>query len=185
MFTTLKDAVASLSTQAAITRSVLAAVPEAGWTWKPHPVARSGGELAWHVATGLHWFVSEPLKLKIPPKPASPPATSMAVVDAFDAMSKACLAALSRKDDAWVRRKTDFFGRPTTNGGLIEMHLIHEAHHRGQLSTYIRIKEGKVPAICGPSADQEVIQPQPASNKSRKKVLITPKLQQNLRNSNG
>lgn len=155
MFTSLDDALSSLSAQSAITRAVLAAVPETSWSWKPHPVSRSGGELAWHVATGFHWFASEPLKLKIPPKPAAAPSSPSAVVEAFDAMTTSALDALKKKDDAWVREKADFFGRPTTNGGIVEIHLIHEAHHRGQLSTYIRINGGKVPAICGPSADQK------------------------------
>jgi uncharacterized damage-inducible protein DinB len=33
--------------------------------------------------------------------------------------------------------------------------LMHLAHHRGQLTTYIRLSGGKVPAIYGPSADEQ------------------------------
>jgi uncharacterized damage-inducible protein DinB len=153
MFATVKDAVATLSSQANITRSVLAAVPETSWSWKPQPISRSAGELAWHVATGLHWFVADALKLRIPPKPAAAPATSAAVVEAFDALARDCIAAVKNQDDAWIRMSADFFGTPTTNGGILGTQVIHEAHHRGQLSTYIRINGGKVPAICGPSAD--------------------------------
>jgi uncharacterized damage-inducible protein DinB len=32
--------------------------------------------------------------------------------------------------------------------------LNHMAHHRGQLTVYLRLNEGKVPAIYGPSADE-------------------------------
>jgi uncharacterized damage-inducible protein DinB len=32
--------------------------------------------------------------------------------------------------------------------------LGHLAHHRGQLTVYLRLMEGKVPAIYGPSADE-------------------------------
>ena len=32
--------------------------------------------------------------------------------------------------------------------------LSHLAHHRGQLTVYLRLKESKVPAIYGPSADE-------------------------------
>jgi hypothetical protein len=32
--------------------------------------------------------------------------------------------------------------------------LAHLAHHRGQLTVYLRLLEGKVPAIYGPSADE-------------------------------
>ena len=70
MFTTVKDAVATLTNQADCTRRALAAVPDASWSWKPHPVSRSAGELAWHVATGFHWFIADALKLGVAPKPA-------------------------------------------------------------------------------------------------------------------
>ena len=35
----------------------------------------------------------------------------------------------------------------------------HLAHHRGQLTVYLRLNEAAVPAIYGPSADEGVFQP--------------------------
>jgi uncharacterized damage-inducible protein DinB len=32
--------------------------------------------------------------------------------------------------------------------------LNHMAHHRGQLTVYLRLNEEKVPALYGPSADE-------------------------------
>src|SRR5688572_32216422 len=125
MFTTVKDAVATLSNQAECTRRALAALPEPAWNWRPHPISRTGGELAWHVATGFHWFVADPLKLKVAPKPVAAPSTPSALVEAFDAMSRNCLAALKKKNDAWIRKKADFFGTPTTNGGILGIQAIH------------------------------------------------------------
>ena len=34
------------------------------------------------------------------------------------------------------------------------MVMNHTIHHRGQLTVYLRLKEAKVPAIYGPSADE-------------------------------
>ena len=168
MFTTIKDAVTVLSGQAKITRSALAALPEPAWAWRPHAISRTGGELAWHVASGFHWFASDPLKLKVAPKPAAVPTTSAELLQVFDAMTNDCLSALKKKNDAWIRTKADFFGTPSTNGGILGIQVIHESHHRGQLSTYIRINGGKVPAICGASADQEIVHPKPTSGQKRK-----------------
>ena len=33
--------------------------------------------------------------------------------------------------------------------------LMHLSHHRGQLTVYLRLNEIKVPAIYGPSADDQ------------------------------
>ena len=35
--------------------------------------------------------------------------------------------------------------------------MTHLAHHRGQLTVYLRLLETKVPAIYGPSADESVL----------------------------
>ena len=153
MISTIRDAVDVLAKQAACTRNVLAAVLESSWAWRPHEKSRTAGELAWHVATGLHWFVADALKLKIPPKPASPPSSTSALLEVFDSLTRDSLAALKKMDDAWVRQGADFFGTPATHGEILGTQVVHEAHHRGQLTLYVRMTGGKVPAVCGPSAD--------------------------------
>ena len=165
MFGTLKQAIETCSGHAGITRNVLAALPESAYATRPHEKSRTGGELAWHLATASHWFVSEALKLKVRPKPDARPETSAALVEAYDKMTRDCLAALKKKNDAWMRKKTDFFGTPTTNGAILGVMLIHDVHHRGQLGLYVRMAGGKVPAICGPSADD----PGPAHPKKKAK----------------
>ena len=153
MFSTHRDAVETLTEQSATTRRVLAAVPESAWNWKPHEKSRTTGELAWHLATGLRWFVADALKLSVPAKPAAAPANPSALLEVFDGMTRECLAAVKKQDDGWIKTKADFFGKPTTNGGILGMQVVHEAHHRAQLGLYVRINEGRVPPICGPTAD--------------------------------
>jgi len=153
MFATVKDAVDTIAAQGGVTRNVIAALPDEAHGTRPHEKSRTGGELAWHVATATHWFIAEAFKLKVPPRPAPPPTTSAGMVAAYDALLKSCLAALKKKKDAWLREEIDFFGTPTTNGALLNVMLIHDVHHRAQLGLYVRLAGGKVPAICGPSAD--------------------------------
>ena len=38
--------------------------------------------------------------------------------------------------------------------GYLNFSMLHTAHHRGQLSSYLRPMGGKVPAIYGGSADE-------------------------------
>ncbi len=37
---------------------------------------------------------------------------------------------------------------------ILHMRIAHWAHHRGQLTVYLRLKDAVVPAIYGPSADE-------------------------------
>ena len=51
MFSTLEEALDLWSRQSAITRRVIAALPDSGFAARPHPKSRTGAELAWHIAT--------------------------------------------------------------------------------------------------------------------------------------
>jgi uncharacterized damage-inducible protein DinB len=43
---------------------------------------------------------------------------------------------------------------PTRHEAIREVMINHMAHHRGQLTVYLRLTGEKVPAIYGPSADE-------------------------------
>lgn len=43
----------------------------------------------------------------------------------------------------------------TSRAEMIQDSLLHLAHHRGQMTVYLRLMGAKVPAIYGPSADDQ------------------------------
>jgi len=55
---------------------------------------------------------------------------------------------------AWLIQGNEDILLKDTIGGLLWIALFDFVHHRGQLSTYIRLMGGKVPSIYGPSADE-------------------------------
>ncbi|MDP3795329.1 MAG: DinB family protein [bacterium] len=63
-------------------------------------------------------------------------------------------AVRAMPDEEWSGN-IDFFGTPSRRADTCWMTLLDTIHHRGQLSVYIRLAGGKVPAIYGPSADEE------------------------------
>jgi uncharacterized damage-inducible protein DinB len=58
-----------------------------------------------------------------------------------------------------LQQKVHFFTAPKTLGEISRLEwiwfLLHdEIHHRGQFSVYLRMADGKVPSIYGPTADE-------------------------------
>ena len=58
-----------------------------------------------------------------------------------------------------LRETVTFFVGPKQMGQYVRLDwcwfLLHdEIHHRGQFSVYLRMADGKVPSIYGPSADE-------------------------------
>jgi uncharacterized damage-inducible protein DinB len=146
------------------TMRVLRAFPEDQAELKPHPRSNSAKEVAWTFALecGLGQKVwNDELAKGVPSgsKPASPPETWSEVVAAVEksmADYRAMIAAASNDD---LDQKVHFFVAPKTMGEMTRLDflwfLLHDQiHHRGQLSVYLRMADGKVPSIYGPTADE-------------------------------
>jgi uncharacterized damage-inducible protein DinB len=86
------------------------------------------------------------------------PATWSEALDAFDAQHREIMDRLGSLKDGELQT-VKFFTGPGKMGDLepldfLRFMLFDQIHHRGQLSVYVRMTGGKVPAIYGPSADE-------------------------------
>jgi uncharacterized damage-inducible protein DinB len=157
---------AELEREAPRTRRALEQVPLDRDDWKPHPKSMPLGRLAGLVASMPSWIglIVEQEELNLTPPPgqgtAQQPASG-ALVAAHEANVQKGREVLSRTTDEFLM---------TTNwrllaGGKVVMeqprHIVlrdtlnHLAHHRGQLTVYLRLIDRTVPAIYGPSADDQ------------------------------
>jgi uncharacterized damage-inducible protein DinB len=153
---------AELDQEAEITERLLNIIPEDKLSWRPHPKAKSLGELAMHIAR-LQGGVAELTQedtVEFPNSPAEPEAASRAeILETFAAGLKKAKDIVASTDDAAAM--TEF--TVTKNGKALwtmpriafwrTILLNHNYHHRGQLSTYLRTLDVPLPSIYGPSAD--------------------------------
>ena len=148
--------------EAEITKRLLDIIPEDKLSWRPHPKAKSLGELAMHIAT-LQRGVAElgqPDAAEVPNFPPDPEAASRAqILETFAESLKKAKNIVAATDDARVMEEWKL----TKDGNTIlampriafwrSILLNHNYHHRGQLSTYLRTLDVPLPSIYGPSAD--------------------------------
>jgi uncharacterized damage-inducible protein DinB len=145
------------------TRTTLERVPADKAEFAPHPRSMPLGRLAPHVAQlpafGLIILTTPELdfaKANFKPVPFESAAQLVRVLDEGAAQTRSALAAIP--DDAWNDNwKLMMQGKTIFDGSRFlayrQMFLNHIVHHRAQLGVYLRMNEGKVPAIYGPSAD--------------------------------
>lgn len=150
-------------------RKTLQRVPEGKNDWKPHEKSMPLGALATIVATIPAWLdmVVNVDELDINPPGGSqyrPPAwkTRKELLDQFEASLKKGRQVLQNTtDDRLLNTKWRMLsgGKPmseqTRYVAIRDGVLNHMAHHRGQLTVYLRLNEATVPAIYGPSADEK------------------------------
>jgi uncharacterized damage-inducible protein DinB len=148
--------------EAETTKRLFDVIPEDKLSWRPHPKARSLGELAMHIAT-LQGGVAELAQadtIEIPNFPPDPEATSRAeIMAAFaDSLKKAKDIVASTDDTRALAEYTVTKDGKTVMavpriGFWRAILLNHNYHHRGQLSAYLRELDVPLPSIYGPSAD--------------------------------
>ena len=71
----------------------------------------------------------------------------------YAAVSAARLDALRQKPDEWFLESTAFFDVTRTRAWVLLRRLTHSAHHRGQLTAYIRVWGQPLFSTYGPTAD--------------------------------
>jgi len=159
---------AELDRAAVAIRKALERVPEGKNDWKPHPKSMPLGSLATIVANIPGWLdmVVNLDELNINPSGGSKYRpqewrTRRDLLDQLEASLKRGREVLQNTtDDHLLNTKW----RMLAAGKMMSEQpryvairdgvLNHMAHHRGQLTVYLRLNEEKVPAIYGPSADE-------------------------------
>jgi uncharacterized damage-inducible protein DinB len=156
-----------LEREAAATRKVLERVPEGRDDYKPHEKSMPLGRLATLVATMPGWVAmtvnQDELDLS-PPGGATyqPPQlhTRRELVEALDASVAKAREALAATTDEhlmtpWrLKVAGNVMSEQPRYIVLRDSVFNHLAHHRGQLTVYLRLNEVPVPAIYGPTADE-------------------------------
>jgi hypothetical protein len=153
---------AQLEREIPATRKLVERVPEGMSDWKPHPKSMPMGYLTALVAGMLSWIATmiehDHLDLgsgNAPPSPATP-ADRLAL---FDKSVDAARRALENTTDEhlmtpWQLRVKGTVVDEKPRHIMIVDTFSHLAHHRGQLTVYLRLNDKPIPSIYGPTADE-------------------------------
>jgi uncharacterized damage-inducible protein DinB len=156
-----------LEREAASSRKVIERVPEGQNNWKPHERSMEMGYLAALVATMPGWValmidrdelnLADPANEIMRTKAVETRAELLRLLDESLAKSRKALEGTTEEHllKPWrFRINEQVAGEGPRYVMIADSALSHMAHHRGQLTVYLRLNEAKVPALYGPSADE-------------------------------
>ena len=158
---------AELNREVDRSRKALEQVPEGKYEWKPHEKSMAFGYLAEMVATIPSWVALQVTKNDLDVAPADgstmkqePKKTSAALVQGLEKSAADARAALEKTTDEHLNTNWQLKARGNVvqegpRYAMIQDTINHWAHHRGQMTVYLRLMGAKVPAIYGPSADDK------------------------------
>jgi uncharacterized damage-inducible protein DinB len=123
--------------------------------FRPHPRSSSVGEIVKHQLLSERRFFGEFL-LTPEPAPAAvlPASLSMAsATQRFVELAVPRLKFLAAQPDEWWMTTVPFFDVQRHRAWIFWRRVLHTAHHRTQLSVYLRLMGRSVPSSYGPTAD--------------------------------
>jgi uncharacterized damage-inducible protein DinB len=149
---------AEIANEAQTTVRVFGAVPAGRLDYTPDPKSKTALGLLRHITLEDEWLLTGVANGQfVPPPDDSDACGIMTPQDAIARYNERIPAAMERvralsgEDLTRIVDMLGFIQMPAVN--FLSLAVKHSAHHRGQLSTYLRPMGGKVPGIYGPSAD--------------------------------
>ena len=158
-----------LDREADLTRKAIDRVPEGQNSFKPHEKSMELGYLASLVAGMLGWIalmierdefdLTDPSSEGFRTKPVG---SKVELVESLEKAIAKARRALEATYDAHLhttwgfKAGGDFVQRLPRHLMIADAVFSHLAHHRGQLTVYLRLNETAVPSIYGPSADEKI-----------------------------
>lgn len=148
-------------------RRALHEVPEGKYDWKPHEKSMVFGYLANMVATIPMWITMQITQgaLDVAPKDGSKFEqkrldSSGELIEALETAAAGAREAFNNTSEEhlltnWQLKAAGNVVMEAPRHEMIQDTMLHWAHHRGQMTVYLRLMGAKVPAIYGPSADDK------------------------------
>jgi uncharacterized damage-inducible protein DinB len=156
---------AELDREVGRSRRALENVPDGRIDWKPHDRSMAFGYLAGMVATIPMWMamIVRQDQLDIAPKDGGKrdwpsPKTSAEYIAALEESAADARAALRATTEEHLQTHWQLLAggkvvADTPRHEMLRDTINHWAHHRGQMTVYLRLMGAQVPALYGPSAD--------------------------------
>ncbi len=142
------------------TLKVLKAYPAGKKELRPHQKCPDAHELAWRMVHEESFFAEVAASGKVEFGPTPPPPGGIGdVIEHYAKKHAQNVEKVRKMTDEDFRSMMKFPSGPKTMSDVrradVLWLMLHDTiHHRGQFSVYLRMADGKVPSIYGPSGDE-------------------------------
>jgi len=156
MFRRVSDFQKAWSQERDSTLRVLSVLTDASLSQAVTKADRTLGRMAWHLATTLGEMIERTgLRLPGPVHDAPVPPAAAAIVEAYERASKAVGDEVTTKwRDADLEVEDEMYGEKWARGLTLQALVVHQAHHRGQMTVLMRQAGLRVPGVYGPAREE-------------------------------
>ncbi|GGD79396.1 DinB family protein [Paenibacillus nasutitermitis] len=154
MFTRIEDFAAEWTNEAELTASVLDALTDDSLGQEVIEGRRTLGQIAWHLVRSLHYMTTLGLVFDEPSGGEEAPASAEHIASEYRRISRDLLHAVRTQwNDETLRESVEIHKEVWPNGGSLHYTIMHQSHHRGQMTILMRQANLRLPDVYGPTYD--------------------------------
>jgi len=156
MYRSVADFTSAWDEASASTTRLLQALTDASLATRVDTSGRTLGKIAWHLVETLpEMLPSAGLKLGFELPGEHVPEHAATIVEAYARGAKMLGEAVAAQwSDATLLETTDMYGQTWARGFTLQCLIVHQAHHRGQMSVLMRQAGLVVPGMVGPAREE-------------------------------
>ena len=115
---------------------------------------RDIGRLAWHITTTIREMMERTgLHVEGPDPDAPVPGNAAEIAKAYQLSADSLVRALGVWNDKTLDTEDDMYGDKWRRGLTLQILILHQTHHRGQLTVLMRQAGLAIPGMYGPAKE--------------------------------
>jgi uncharacterized damage-inducible protein DinB len=156
MFRTVADFESAWNEESGATLKILAQLTDASLDQRVTPKGRSLGFLAWHLVLTMGEMTHKAgLAVQAPPEQTPAPEAAKEIIDTYGKAACSLAAEVKRNwPDTSLEDQIELYGEKWERRKVLSALILHQAHHRGQMTVLMRQAGLAVPGIYGPSYEE-------------------------------
>ncbi len=156
MFTTISSFVYVWSQELESTQKLFKHLTDKSLHQAVGPEGRTLGRLAWHITTTIPEMMNRTgLKITTPDPEAPVPPSAKQIFNAFNDAAIALLEQVQAQwTDASLQEEDDMYGEKWKRGNTLMSLVLHQVHHRGQMTVLMRQAGLSLPGLYGPAREE-------------------------------
>lgn len=150
MFTKISDFAREWEEELKLTEKVMEALTDDSLSREIILGRRTLGDIAWHLVLSPHYMTGCGLVFEGPAGGNEVPSSAATIAAEYGKISRALLEAVKTQwSDESLLETVDMMGESWKNGATLRFTVMHQAHHRGQMTVLMRQAGLRIPEVYG------------------------------------
>jgi uncharacterized damage-inducible protein DinB len=155
MFRKMEDFTKLWAYESEATLKLFRALTDASLSQAVAPGGRTLGRLAWHCVVTLPEMMQHAGVPVVGPAQDAPPPPLAEMIRQYEASARAIAEGLPAKwTDAMLDEKIPMYGEQWARGAVLSALILHQTHHRAQMTVLMRQAGLQVPGLYGPAREE-------------------------------